>query len=261
MLPPATEDSCKVEGNEKFASITNGDIKVTLEAGMPWYGGIICFYKKDKLIFRTKHEGDYVNNYVHIKGDHYATKVIFEANEGDHFYGLGQETEDGFDRKGSTCNLVHYNTKSTLPFLYSSLGYGFFWNNPSPGRCETTRNHTMWCSNSTYQADYLVFVGDTPADIMKTYADLTGYAPKFPDWASGFWQCKLRYESQEELLNVAREYKKRAIPIDAIVIDYFHWTEQGEWKFDSKYWPDPKAMCEELKNMGKNKKELLYLWN
>lgn len=258
LLPPATEDSCRVEGDEKFASITNGDIKVTLEAGMPWYGGIICYYRKDKLILKTKYEGDYVNNYVHVEGDCYTTKVIFEANEGEHFYGLGQETEDAFDRKGSTCNLVHYNTKSTLPFLYSSLGYGFFWNNPSPGRCETTRNHTMWCSNSTYQADYLVFVGDTPADIMRTYADLTGYAPKFPDWAAGFWQCKLRYESQEELLNVAREYKKRGIPIDAIVIDYFHWTEQGEWKFDSKYWPDPKAMCDELKNMGI--KPIVSIW-
>lgn len=62
LLPPATEDSCMVEGNEKIASITNGDIKVTLEAGMPWYGGIICFYKKDKLILKTKYEGDYVNN-------------------------------------------------------------------------------------------------------------------------------------------------------------------------------------------------------
>lgn len=79
--------------------------------------------------------------------NHYATKVIFEANEGEHLYGLGQETEDAFDRKGSTCNLIHYNTKSTIPFLYSSLGYGFFWNNPSPGRCETTRNHTLWNSD------------------------------------------------------------------------------------------------------------------
>lgn len=248
--PPVTEDACVIEGNEKVATITNGDISVTLEAGSPWYGGILSFYKNKKLILKTKFEGDYVNNYVHVEGNNYRTKVIFHANEGEHFYGLGQEQEDAFDRKGNTCNLVHYNTKSTLPFIYSSLGYGFFWNNPSPGRCELTRNHTMWCSDSAYQADFLVFVGKKPADIMKIYADLTGYAPKFPEWAAGFWQCKLRYESQEELLQVAREYKKRGIPIDAIVIDYFHWTEQGEWKFDPKYWPNPKKMCNELKELG-----------
>ncbi len=250
LLEPVTEDNCMIEGDEKFATITNGDMKATIDAGFPWYGGIVCYYRKDKLILKRKYEGDYVNNYIHTEGDHYATKVIFEANEGEHFYGLGQETEDAFDRKGSTCNLVHYNTKSTLPFLYSSLGYGFFWNNPSPGRCETTRNHILWQSESCYQADFLIFSGDKPADVMKIYADLTGYASKFPDWAAGFWQCKLRYEDQEQLLEVAREYKKRGIPIDAIVIDFFHWTEQGEWKFDPKYWPDPKAMCDELKELG-----------
>ncbi len=258
LLDPVTEDSCVVEGNEQFATITNSDVKATIEAGFPWYGGIVCYYRKDKLILRRKYEGDYANNYIHTEGDHYTTKVLFEANEGEHFYGLGQETEDAFDRKGSTCNLVHYNTKSTLPFLYSSLGYGFFWNNPSPGRCETTRNHIMWCSESTYQADFLVFAGEKPADVMKLYADLTGYASKFPAWAAGFWQCKLRYESQEELLSVAREYKKRNIPIDAIVIDFFHWTEQGEWKFNPKYWPDPAAMCRELKELGI--KPIVSIW-
>ena len=250
LLDPVTADDCKVEGDEKVAMITNGDISAKIEAGFPWHGGIVSFYRKGKQILRRKYEGDYVNNYIHTEGDNYCTKVIFEANEGEHFYGLGQETEDAFDRKGSTCNLVHYNTKSALPFLYSSLGYGFFWNNPSPGRCETTRNHILWCSESCYQADFLVFSGDTPADVMKIYADLTGYASKFPAWAAGFWQCKLRYEDQEQLLAVAREYKRRGIPIDAIVIDFFHWTEQGEWQFDPKYWPDPAAMCAELKELG-----------
>ena len=252
LLDPVTTDNCKIEGDERVATITNGDISAKIEAGFPWYGGIVSFYRKGKQILRRKYEGDYVNNYIHTEGDNYCTKVIFEANEGEHFYGLGQETEDAFDRKGSTCNLVHYNTKSALPFLYSSLGYGFFWNNPSPGRCETTRNHILWCSESCYQADFLVFSGDTPADVMKIYADLTGYASKFPAWAAGFWQCKLRYEDQEQLLEVAREYKRRGIPIDAIVIDFFHWTEQGEWQFDPKYWPDPAAMCKELKELSFN---------
>ena len=71
-----------------------------------------------------------------------------------------------------------------------------------------------------------------------------------PEWAAGFWQCKLRYETQEELLEVAREYKRRNLPISGIVIDYFHWTMQGEWKFDPEKWPDPKAMVDELNEMG-----------
>ena len=49
---------------------------------------------------------------------------------------------------------------------------------------------------------------------------------------------------------MAREYKRRGLPIDVIVIDYFHWPKQGEWKFDPVYWPDPDAMIRELKEMG-----------
>jgi alpha-D-xyloside xylohydrolase len=258
LLPPSTEDACVVTGNAEKATIANGDISATIDIGTPWSGKILTFSRKGTQILRNKNEGDAVNQFVHVEGDHYSTKVIFYANEGEHFYGLGQEQEDAFDRKGSVCDLVHYNTKSVIPYFYSSLGYGFLWNNPSPGRCETTRNHTLWCADSAYQADYLIFAGDTPAKVMKIYCDLTGYVPKFPQWASGFWQCKLRYEDQEDLLSVAREYKQRGIPISAVVIDFFHWTEQGEWKFDPKYWPDPEGMCAELKKMGI--KPIVSIW-
>jgi len=258
LMSPKTQAKCVVSGDEKVATISNGLVSAKIEAGNIWHGGVITYYRDGKQILKTKFEGDYTTRNMHVEGDHYQVKVIFYANEGEHFYGLGQEQEDQFDRKGSTCNLLHYNTKSALPVVYSSLGYGFFWNNPAPGRCELTNNHTMWVADSTYQADYLIYAGETPADTMKIYCDLTGYAPEFPDWAGGFWQSKLRYESQDELLEVAREYKKRGIPIDAIIIDYFHWTEQGEWKFDPKYWPDPKAMCDELKEM--NIQPIVSIW-
>ena len=71
-----------------------------------------------------------------------------------------------------------------------------------------------------------------------------------PEWASGFWQCKLRYKTQDELLGVAREYKRRGLPLSVIVADYFHWTRQGDWKFDPEEWPDPGAMVAELDRLG-----------
>jgi alpha-D-xyloside xylohydrolase len=70
-----------------------------------------------------------------------------------------------------------------------------------------------------------------------------------PHWASGFWQSKLRYRDQDELLDVAREYKRRGLPISVIVCDYFHWTRQGEWRFDPAEWPDPQSMVDELREL------------
>ncbi|HKM34343.1 MAG TPA: TIM-barrel domain-containing protein [Lachnospiraceae bacterium] len=250
LLPPKGDFEFTIKEDGNTVTLKNGRISVKVDKGSPWYSGLLTYYRDDMPILHTKFEGDYTGRNVHTEGDHYQIKAIFDANSGEHFYGLGQEQEDVFDRKGSTCNLQHYNTKSAVPVVYSSLGYGFFWNNPAPGRCETTKNHTMWVADSAYQADYLVYVGENPSEVLKKYCDLTGYAPHFPEWASGFWQSKLRYESQDEVLEVAREYKKRGIPLAAIVIDYFHWTEQGEWKFDPKYWPDPEGMCRELKEMG-----------
>jgi len=79
-----------------------------------------------------------------------------------------------------------------------------------------------------------------------------------PAWAAGFWQSKLRYRTQEELLSVAREYKRRGLPLSVIVIDFFHWTKQGDWQFDPECWPDPAGMVRELEEMGV--KVMVSIW-
>lgn len=240
------------EGNHVV--IVNGNIKAEL-----YDNGKVIYYKKDKkdgefkvmLEEMTEYAFDSFYRTYRAKGsDTHRANVLFKPDRNEHFYGLGGEHNDCFDMKGSTSELQHRNTKSSIPFVYSSKGYGFLWNNPSVGQCELTNNHSKWTAYCTKQVDYLVMAGDTPAEVMGRYADITGHTPDFPEFASGFWQCKLRYESQEDLLETAREYKRRNIPISVIVIDYFHWTEQGDYKFDPKYWPDPKGMVKELDDMG-----------
>ena len=71
-----------------------------------------------------------------------------------------------------------------------------------------------------------------------------------PEYGLGFWQCKLRYWNQEQLLNVAREYKRRGLKIDVIVCDFFHWPKMGDYRFDPEFFPDPAAMVKELNEMG-----------
>jgi alpha-D-xyloside xylohydrolase len=103
---------------------------------------------------------------------------------------------------------------------------------------------------ATNALDYWVTAEDKPEFILQNYVRATGLPPMMPDYAMGFWQCKLRYRTQDEVLAVAREYHRRGIQLDVLVIDFFHWTQQGEWKFDPRYFPDPDAMITELKSMG-----------
>lgn len=185
-----------------------------------------------------------------FSGELFRAEQAFAHQEGEHFYGLGQDPNDLFDLAGAVLDLCQQNTKSTIPFIVSSRGYGFIWNNPAIGRVEFATTGTRWVAERTRQIDYFVIGGSGMPDIMHHYADLTGHAPEFPEWAAGLWQSKLRYETQDELMEVAREYHRRNIPLSMIVCDYFHWPQQGEWKFDRKYWPDPESMVQQLKEMG-----------
>jgi alpha-D-xyloside xylohydrolase len=185
-----------------------------------------------------------------VAGDLYRVQVKFKAYPGERFYGLGQHKHGQLDQKGCVIDLLQLNSEVSIPFALSSRGYGFLWNNPAVGRVELGQNHTRWIAEATAELDYWITVGDTPAAIVENYVGATGHAPSLPEWAVGFWQCKLRYETQDELLAVARQYKERGLPLSVIVIDYFHWTLQGDWRFDSKDWPDPAGMVRELAEMG-----------
>lgn len=174
----------------------------------------------------------------------------FAAYDGEQLFGLGQRTHGRLDQKGLVLDLVQRNAEVTVPFLLSNRGYGFLWNMPGVGRVELADNGTRWVADSARQLDYWVTVGDAPADILAHYADATGHAPMLPEWASGFWQCKLRYRTQDELMAVAREYVRRGLPLSVIVVDFFHWTHLGDWRFDPAEWPDPAGMTRELEELG-----------
>lgn len=245
LMPQKTESKAWIE--EKYAVIETGNMRAKI-----FDNGKVVYYCNDKKILEEKPEltfGIGIRNYRSKASGQWKARVTFEPNENEHFYGLGHEPTGCFDLKGCTIDLRHVNTKCTMPYVYSSLGYGFLWNMPSTGLCELSNNRTRWSSDSTKQIDYVV-IGGGPREVSGVLADLTGHSPELPHWATGFWQSRLRYETQDEVLEIAEKYKKLGIPLSVIVIDYFHWTEQGDYKYDPKYWPDPKAMADRLHDMG-----------
>ena len=252
---PASPEGVIIEADDEKACMTNGKIQVKITGD-----GTVTY--RNTRTGKVLLEEYWIDGRVHTaplrrareyrvtSGNQFKISLYFKAEPGEHFYGMGQDANDCFDLKGSTVELLQKNGKCTIPYTYSSRGYGFIWNNPAIGRAEFVNNHTMWHVQCAKQIDYVIIAGDTPGEINEKFTAITGRAPLLPEWAAGFWQCKLRYETQEELLQVAREYKRRGLPISVIVIDYFHWTMQGEWKFDPEKWPDPKAMVSELESMG-----------
>lgn len=180
----------------------------------------------------------------------YTLTMRFEAFDDEKIFGMGQYQEKNLNKKGAILELAHRNSQASVPFMVSSRGYGLFWNNPAIGTATFGANKTEWHAVSTKKLDYYITAGDTPAEIEEHYSLATGRTPMMPEYGLGYWQCKLRYRNQEELLQVAREHKRRGLPMDAIVVDFFHWTRQGDFRFEPRDWPDPEAMVRELKEMG-----------
>ena len=241
------------------ASIRNGRIRAEVN-----FAGVLSFYRDEKLFLREYYrfyDGTISKESRCLKvvnrtwkgiigGSEFQLSVKFESQPEEKLYGMGQYQQPFLDHKGSILELAQRNSQVSVPFAMSSLGYGFLWNNPAVGQVTFGKNYTEWISRATKQMDYWVTVADTPRAILENYTAVTGRAPAFPEDRMGLWQCKLRYRTQEEVLEVARKYQEEGIPIDQIVIDFFHWTVQGDWKFDRTYWPDPKAMVDELHRMG-----------
>ncbi len=96
--------------------------------------------------------------------------------------------------------------------------------------------------------DYYFFYGPELNRVVSDYRQLTGQAPLFPKWAYGYWQCRERYHSEQEILDTAAEFRKRKIPVDALVQDWQYWGKYG-WsamKFDEDHYPHPKEMMDKL---------------
>lgn len=139
-----------------------------------------------------------------------------------------------------------------------NAGYlAFYHNDPLPA----ADRHSLWLSSEAAEAiDYYVVAGANADAVIAGYRALTGKAELLPKWAYGFWQSRQRYQTQEQLLSVVREYRKRRIPFDNIVLDWFYWPENawGCHCFDAPRFPDPKGMVDEVHAL--NSRIMISVW-
>ncbi len=183
----------------------------------------------------------------------------FELASDESIYGLGQHPDStSMDYVGSSVQLLQENTRVAIPVLLSSKGYALFWDNPAITNVDVGKSdpHSVqWLSEAGSGVDYYFMAGPEPDRAISEYRWLTGNSPMFPLWAWGFWQSRERYKTQDEILGVAAEYRKRSIPFDGIIQDWQYWaplnqdTATAGWgshEFDPSRYPDPAEMIRTL---------------
>ncbi|MEX2430645.1 MAG: TIM-barrel domain-containing protein, partial [Dehalococcoidia bacterium] len=189
----------------------------------------------------------------------------FGLTEDEGIYGLGQFQHGHINQRRSwqgadakPLELVQDNEQIVVPCYLSTQGYGVLFNTYSRITvAEPMVISNEWLLNDA--VDYYFLYGPEFDRIVSTYRELTGAAPMFPKWAYGFWQSRCYYDSQSETEGVVAHYRRKGIPLDAMVVDYFHWRAGcGSMEFDQQNWPDPAAMAETLHR--RNVKLMVSVW-
>jgi alpha-D-xyloside xylohydrolase len=231
-----------MQSSDKSDTLTTARMKVTVVLA----NGTIHF--SDAAGKKLFGEDDRSMRPVEVNGEKtYRSEIdsgLWDSTEA--FYGLGQHQAGVWNYHGESVDLSQDNTNISVPFFVSSYGYGILWNNASRSRFNNRFLHALYISSEVADTiDYYFLYGPDFDRIIAGYRDLTGQAPMFGKWAYGFWQCKNRYSSQDELLGVAHKYRDLDIPVDNIVQDWFWWNTMGEPVFNKNY-PDPAGMIADL---------------
>jgi alpha-D-xyloside xylohydrolase len=194
----------------------------------------------------------------------YRVGAVFSSPANEHYYGLGQNQEGYFDYRGHTVHCWHDyfapgGESVCVPFMVSSLGYGLVWDNSSRTTIEPGFNEqTKWTSEVGDRVSFFVIAGKNTDEIYTGYRQIAGATPMLPKAAYGFTQSKQRYDSQDEVLAVAKGYRDRHLPADTIVVDFLYYTKMGQMDMDPVKWPDPEGMNRQLHDMGFQ--SLISIW-
>jgi alpha-D-xyloside xylohydrolase len=184
--------------------------------------------------------------------DLYHTRLEFEWDDEEALYGLGQQEEGSLNLRGTRQYIHQANMKIAMPFLLSTRGYGILLDTYSPSIFNDNEYGSYLYNESAVELDYYFIQGDCFDEIIGGYREVTGRASMLAKWAFGYMQSQERYESQKEIISTVKEYRRRKVPLDSIVLDWKSW-EEGKWgqkTFDNERFPDPGTMTEILHKNG-----------
>lgn len=183
----------------------------------------------------------------------FEAKLAFTFADDEALFGLGSHEEGYGNLRGKSQQLYQQNMKMVVPCLVSSKGYGLLWDCSSAMVFHDDAYGSYWWAECVDQVDYYFVGGGNASAVAKNYYALTGKPPMLPRWAFGYVQSKERYVTAQEIVDVAKEYRRRHIPLDVMVLDWKSWPDGNGWgqkTFDPVRFPDPKAFIDELHAMG-----------
>lgn len=232
-------------GKEKFTVDENASSVVLKTDNV-----IASINKLSGAVSFSNHDGELLLK----EGDKYEVKAIasgvdkgkysisqeFDLEKNEAIFGFGQRKSKKLNQRGENIDLWNANTNINIPFFSSEKGYGLYWDNAGRSRFNDSEGETMFSSQVAQGIDYYFMYEDGSQDgVIASVRDLSGQATMFPLWTMGYWQCRERYKTSDELCGILDKMRELRIPIDGIVQDWQYWGCDSNWnamKFMNPYY-------------------------
>lgn len=190
----------------------------------------------------------------------YHIKQSFRYADNEALYGLGSFQDGSMTLRNKKVTLLQKNREDVVPFIISTNHYGLLWDNYSYSEFNDTRGSFYLWSEVADEINYFFIYGDNIDRIVSSYRQLTGKAPMYPKWVYGYIQSKQKYNTQDEIVSIVKQFRELQFPLDVIVQDWQYWPD-GQWgqkSFNPKNYPDPKKMVDDIH--GLNTKIIISIW-
>lgn len=255
--PQKTTFNVKQQGDLLSLKTTALSIVLNLKDGTLTYSGA-----KGESFLKEKEESSKLTPFIDASSNTFSAYQAFVLDKDEAIYGLGTQQGGKMSQRNVKLNMIQGNTDDYIPFFQSAKGYGLFWDNYSPTQFVDNADGTSFKSDVGDCIDYYFMYGGNADGVIANMRDLTGQAPMFPLWTFGFFQSKERYKSQDELVDVVKQYRKLGVPLDGIIQDWQYWGNNYLWnamEFLNPEFPNPQKMVNDVHNL--NAHLTISIWN
>lgn len=181
-----------------------------------------------------------------------------------HVYGFGEKALP-LDKRSLRTELYNFDCNGygpgddplymSIPFhmlLRDGLACGIFFDNSYRARADVgaTRPDALRLEAEGGELCYYFFAGPAPADTLRHYTELTGRMELPPLWTLGYHQNRWSYYPDARVREIAREFRERRIPCDAIHLDIHYMDGYRCFTWHPERFPDPPGMVRHLHERG-----------